>query len=79
MIGQCGVMKHIVVRGRKMDENYLNTRSQELIIPIHKQIMMCDDKSDLIMLCFLMMNTAKQILDEQCGENFRKLHFSEFN
>lgn len=78
MIGQCGVMKHTVVRGRKMHES-LNSRALELMQPIHHRIMMCDDKQDLILLAFVMMNAAQKILDEQCGEEFRKFHFSEFD
>ena len=77
MTGQCAVMK-IRVGERKM-HNDLNDRALELMIPINKQIMMCNDKRELIMFSFLMMNTAKKILDEQCGEEFRKTHFSEFN
>lgn len=62
-----------------MNEDYWNSRASELMLLINKQIMMCDDKQELIALSFLMMNTARKILDEQCGENFRKFHFSEFN
>jgi hypothetical protein len=61
-----------------MNENYWNSRALELMSPINKQIMMCDNEKELIALSFLMMNTAKKILDEQCGETFRKFHFSEF-
>jgi len=57
----------------------LNRRALELMQPIQRQIMMCDDKQELVMLSFMMMNTAQKILDEQCGEEFRKFHFNELN
>ncbi len=59
------------------NESKLNSRALELMQPIQRQIMMCDDKQDLVLLAFVMMNTAQKILDEQCGEEFRKFHFSE--
>lgn len=49
-------------------------RMEELFKPIDRQIMMCDDQQDLLMLASIMATTAKRILDQQLGEgSFEKL------
>ena len=45
---------------------------EELCAPIDKQIMMCDDKDDVLMLACLMLSKCKTIFDLQIGYNGRK-------
>ena len=40
---------------------------KELMRPIDRQIMMCDDKNDLLMLASIMMTTSKNIFIAQLG------------
>ena len=47
-------------------------RMEELCAPIDKQIMMCDDKDDVLMLACLMLSKCKTIFDLQIGYNGRK-------
>jgi hypothetical protein len=44
-------------------------RMKELMKPIDKQIMMCDDKQDLLALASIMSVTAKNILVQHIGED----------
>ena len=46
-------------------------RMKELMIPIDQQIMMCDDKEDILMLACIMLETSKRMLDAQIGFNGR--------
>lgn len=43
-------------------------RMKELMKPIDKQIMMCDDQQDLLALASIMSVTAKNIYVQQIGE-----------
>lgn len=43
-------------------------RMKELMKPIDRQIMMCDDKNELLMLASIMLTTSKQIFRTQLGE-----------
>ncbi len=47
------------------------------MLPIERQIMMCNDTTEMMLLCFGMMNKAKLILDAQWGEEKRKELFRE--
>jgi hypothetical protein len=44
-------------------------RMRELMKPIDSQIMMCDDKQDLLALASIMAVTAKNILVQHIGED----------
>ena len=55
----------------------MNSRLDELMTPIQKQIMMCNDPQELILLSFGLMNKAKILLDVHLGEDRRKLLFNE--
>jgi len=46
-------------------------RMKELMKPIDQQIMMCDDKEDILMLACVMIETAKRMLDTQIGVDGR--------
>ena len=46
-------------------------RMKELMMPIDQQIMMCDDKEDILMLACIMLETVKRMLDAQIGSKGR--------
>lgn len=50
----------------------------ELMEPIERQIMMCDDRHDLLMMASAMMVTVKDIFDNEIGEDGRKQMFRDF-
>ena len=62
------------------EEQYfrLNRRALELMTPIIKQINMTDDREELLLLAFAMMNKSRQIMDANLGEDKRKSLFKEF-
>ena len=55
----------------------LDKQLAELLIPVQRQIMMCDDNRELLLLCFGMLNKCKDILDNTLGEEKRKELFKE--
>jgi hypothetical protein len=46
-------------------------RMQELCEPIDRQILMCDNREDTLMLACAMLEKVKIILDSQIGERGR--------
>ena len=50
----------------------------ELMEPIDRQIMMCDNRNDLLMLASAMMVTIKDIFDNEIGEEGRRQMFKDF-
>jgi hypothetical protein len=61
-----------------MDQNKVAERMAELMEPIERQIMMCDDRHDLLMMASAMMVTVKDIFDNEIGEDGRKQMFRDF-
>jgi len=61
-----------------MNREETMARMRELMEPLNRQILMCDDYNDLLMLasCFLVL--AKDILDQHVGIKGRKLMFKDF-
>jgi len=53
-------------------------RMAELMEPINRQIMMCDNREDILLLASAMIVTVKDIFDNQIGEEGRKLMFKDF-
>ena len=49
------------------DPSNRNTRMKELMKPIDRQIMMCDDVQDLFALSSIMVVTSKNIFVQQLG------------
>ena len=49
----------------------------ELMEPIDRQIMMCDDRNDQLMLASAMMIAVKDLFDLHIGEEGRKQMFKE--
>jgi hypothetical protein len=60
-----------------MDKNKLAQRMSELMAPIEQQIMMCDNREDLLMIACAMMTTVKDIFDNEIGVEGRKLMFKD--
>jgi len=60
-----------------MARDEMKKRMAELMEPIDRQIMMCDDREDLLMLACAMMTTVKGIFDVELGEEGRKRMFKD--
>jgi hypothetical protein len=58
--------------------NDIYLRMNELIKPIDQQIMMCDNREDLLMMASIMMTTAMRIYDIQIGTENRKKILLDF-
>tara|TARA_B100000767_G_scaffold265811_1_gene282335 strand:- start:129 stop:317 length:189 start_codon:yes stop_codon:yes gene_type:complete len=54
-------------------------RMQELMRPVDQQIMMCDNREDVLMLACAMLDKAKTILDSQIGIDGRKTIIKDAN
>ena len=61
------------------NEDSIKQRMAELCEPIDKQIMMCDNKNDILMLGYAMLEKVKNILDSQIGVEGRKIILKEAN
>ena len=49
----------------------------ELMEPIDRQIMMCDDAHDLLMMACAMLQRTRELFDQTLGEDGRKQMFKE--
>jgi hypothetical protein len=52
---------------RKQSDSSIRDRMLELMEPIDRQIMMTDDRSDLLMIACAMLHRAKDIFDNELG------------
>jgi hypothetical protein len=57
--------------------NDITQRMVELIMPIEKQIMMCDDDNEMLMLACAMLQRTTEIFEKLLGEEGRKRMFSD--
>ena len=62
-----------------MNKKEIEAKFHELMKPITQQVLMCDSKSDLLMLTSCLLVVAKNILDEQVGTRARVEVFKEFS
>jgi hypothetical protein len=60
-----------------MNDHDVKKRMMELMEPINRQIMMCDNREDLLMLASCMMILVKDLFDNEIGEEGRKLMFKD--
>jgi hypothetical protein len=61
-----------------MEENdHVRQRMAELMQPIHKQILMCDDRRDQLMMASAMLIAAKDLFDLHIGEAGRRMMFKD--
>jgi hypothetical protein len=58
--------------------NDVRQRMIELMEPIDRQIMMCDNRNELLMLASAMLVTVKGIFDQEIGNEGRKTMFKDF-
>ena len=59
------------------DYDGVEKRMSELCGPIDMQIMMCDDRKELLMLACVMMQRVMEILDQEIGIEGRKQLFKD--
>lgn len=55
----------------------IKKRMCELMLPIDKQLMMCDNREELLMIACAMMQRTEEIFDQILGEEGRKKMFKE--
>jgi len=55
----------------------IQNRMAELMQPIDQQIMMCDDREDVLMLACAMLQRVREIFDSQLGIEGRKKMFKD--
>jgi len=60
-----------------MTSDLIRQRMTELMQPIDQQIMMCDNREDLLMMACAMLTTVKGIFDQEIGLEGRKKMFKE--
>ena len=53
-------------------------RMHELMLPIEKQILMCDNREDLLMMACAMLQHVRTIFDQEIGEEGRQQMFRDF-
>ena len=56
----------------------VRNRMAELIEPIDKQIMMCDNREDLLMLACAMLTSVRMIFDQELGKKARIQLFKDY-
>lgn len=60
-----------------MQKQDIEQRMTELMAPVDQQIMMCDDREDLLMMACAMLQRVNEILTQELGERGRDQMFQE--
>jgi hypothetical protein len=60
-----------------MDRSEMQTRMAELMLPIEKQILMCDDRQDLLMMACAMLQHVNTIFTQELGDAGRNQMFRD--
>ena len=62
-----------------MEYNKEKTKNRmvELMRPVDQQILMCDDREDVLIMACDMVQRCKEIFDTQLGKEGRKLMFRD--
>ena len=60
-----------------MDRSEMEERMAELMLPIEKQIMMCDNRQDLLMIACAMLQHVNTIFAQELGEEGRQTMFRD--
>jgi hypothetical protein len=55
----------------------IEKRMTELMAPVEQQIMMCDDREDLLMMACAMLQRVDEIFTKELGERGRDQMFQE--
>ena len=62
-----------------MDKVNIQERMSELMQPVDQQIMMCDDRNEILMMACAMLQRVREILDAQIGVEGRKEMFKDLS
>lgn len=60
-----------------MQNRNVEKRMTELMAPVEQQIMMCDDREDLLMMACAMLQRVDEIFTQELGEGGRDQMFRE--
>ena len=60
-----------------MQKRDIEKRMTELMAPVEQQIMMCDDREDLLMMACAMLQRVNEIFTQELGERGRDQMFRE--
>lgn len=61
-----------------IDREATRQRMQELMAPVEQQIMMCDNRQDLLMMACAMMQRTHEIFLHELGEDGTKLMYKDY-
>jgi hypothetical protein len=61
-----------------IDRDATRKRMQELMAPVEQQIMMCDDRQDLLMMACAMMQRTHEIFEIELGEEGDRLMYKDY-
>jgi len=61
-----------------MNDGTIAARMSELMRPVDQQIMMCNDREEVLMMACAMMQRVREIFDTQIGEEARKVMFGDY-
>jgi hypothetical protein len=60
-----------------MQNQDIEQRMSELMAPVDQQIMMCDDREDLLMMACAMLQRVNEIFTQELGEHGRDQMFRD--
>jgi hypothetical protein len=60
-----------------MQDRDVKKRMTELMAPVDQQIMMCDDREDLLMMACAMLQRVDEIFTKELGERGREQIFRD--
>ena len=61
-----------------MQKQDIEKRMTELMAPVEQQIMMCDDREDLLMMACAMLQRVDEIFTQELGERGREQMFRDY-
>ena len=60
-----------------MQKQDIEKRMSELMAPVDQQIMMCDDREELLMMACAMLQRVNEIFTQELGKTGRDMMFRE--
>ena len=60
-----------------MQNQNIEQRMTELMAPVEQQIMMCDDREDLLMMACAMLQRVNEIFTQELGKTGRDMMFRD--
>ena len=60
-----------------MQKQDIEKRMTELMAPVEQQIMMCDDREELLMMACAMLQRVNEIFTQELGKTGRDMMFRE--